>query len=58
MSSTLTSELDLYKAVPGTAEPFRTTDINSNMDKIDAFAVATLAQIAAPTASVIDGGTA
>jgi hypothetical protein len=40
MSSTLTPELDLYKAVPGTAEPFRTTDINSNMDKIDAEAVA------------------
>jgi hypothetical protein len=58
MSSTLTPELDLYKAVPGTAEPFRTTDINSNMDKIDAFAVAVLAQIAAPTASTINGGTA
>jgi len=58
MSSTLTTELDLFKAVPGTAEPFRTTDINSNMDKIDAFAVAVLAQIAAPTASTINGGTA
>lgn len=58
MSSTLTSELDLYKAVPGTAEPFRTTDINANWDKVDAFAVATLALIAAPTASTIDGGTA
>ena len=58
MSSTLTSELDLYKAVPGTAEPFRTTDINANWDKVDAFAVSTLALIAAPTASTIDGGTA
>jgi hypothetical protein len=58
MSSTLTSELDLYKAVPGTAEPFRTTDINANWDKVDAFAIDVLAKIATPTASTINGGTA
>jgi len=58
MSSTLTSELDLYKAVPGTAEPFRTTDINGNWDKVDAFAVSILATIATPTGSTINGGTA
>jgi hypothetical protein len=58
MSSTLTTELDLYKAVPGTAEPFRTTDINGNWDKVDAFAADVLAKIAAPTASIINGGTA
>ncbi len=51
MSSTLTPNLDLYKAIPGTAEPFRTTDINSNWDKVDAFVVQ-------PVGIVLDGGTA
>jgi len=40
MSSTSTTRLGLFKPVPGSAEPFRTSDVNSNMDKIDAEAVA------------------
>lgn len=36
MSSTNTTNLALFKATPGTAEPFRTSDVNSNWDKIDA----------------------
>lgn len=40
MSSTSTSRLALFKAVPGSAEPFRTSDLNSNWDKVDAEAVA------------------
>jgi len=40
MSSTSTSRLGLFKPTPGSAEPFRTSDVNSNMDKIDAEAVA------------------
>ena len=35
MSSTSTPTIALFKPVPGTAEPFRTTDLNSNSDKID-----------------------
>lgn len=40
MASTSTSRLALFKAVPGSAEPFRTSDLNSNWDKVDAEAVA------------------
>jgi len=40
MSSTSTTRLGLFKPTPGSAEPFRTSDVNSNMDKIDAEAVA------------------
>lgn len=36
MASTNTPNLGLYKATPGTDEPFRTTDVNANMDKLDA----------------------
>jgi hypothetical protein len=36
MSSTSTVNLQLFKATPGSLEPFRTSDVNSNMDKIDA----------------------
>jgi len=35
MASTTTTELGLFKAVPGTAEPFRTTDVNGNWDILD-----------------------
>jgi hypothetical protein len=35
MASTTTTELGLFKAIPGTAEQFRTSDINSNWDKVD-----------------------
>jgi hypothetical protein len=70
MSSSLTPRLLLFKPVPGTVEPFRTTDFNGNMDKIDAEAVAADARLddleADVTAAladilaletVIDGGT-
>ena len=35
MASTTTTELGLFKPVPGTAEPFRTTDVNGNWDILD-----------------------
>lgn len=40
MSSSSTTRLALFKPVPGTSEPFRASDFNANMDKIDAEAVA------------------
>ncbi len=40
MASTSTTKLALFKPVPGSSEPFRASDFNSNMDKIDAEAVA------------------
>jgi len=43
MSSELTPELELFKAVPGSGEPFRTSDLNDNADKLDAFAATVLA---------------
>ena len=51
MASTLTTNLDLFKPTPGTNEPFRTTDVNANWEKIDAF-------VAEPTGIVLDGGSA
>ncbi len=36
MSSELTPVVGLFKAVPGTGEPFRTTDLNGNSDLLDA----------------------
>jgi hypothetical protein len=51
MASTLTTNLVLFKATPNTSEAFRVTDVNSNWDKVDAFAVA-------PVGIVLDGGTA
>jgi hypothetical protein len=36
MSSSATPVIALYKPVPGTAEPFRVSDFNGNMDKLDA----------------------
>lgn len=39
MSYTSTTKLGLFKPVPGSSEPFRSTDFNANMDKIDAEAV-------------------
>lgn len=36
MASTLTTVLSLFKPTPGTKEPFRTSDVNSNWDKLDA----------------------
>jgi hypothetical protein len=35
MASTTTTELGLFKPVPGSAEPFRTTDVNGNWDILD-----------------------
>ena len=40
MSSSSTPRLGLFKATAGTGEPFRTADVNSNWDKVDAEAVA------------------
>lgn len=40
MASTSTTYLELFKPTPGTAEPFRASDFNDNMDKIDAEAAA------------------
>ncbi len=45
MSSTSTTRLGLFKPTPGSGEPFRTSDVNSNMDKIDAEAVAVDARL-------------
>lgn len=36
MASTTTPVIGLFKPVPGTAEPFRVADLNTNMDKLDA----------------------
>jgi hypothetical protein len=36
MSSTLTTNLQLFKPTPGTGEKFRPSDVNDNSDKIDA----------------------
>lgn len=37
MSSELTPIAGLFKAIPGTSEPFRTTDLNANWDIVDNF---------------------
>jgi len=39
MASTTTPLIGLFKATPGTNEPFRTADINNNWDILDAFIV-------------------
>ena len=70
MSSSATTRLALFKPVPGTSEPFRASDFNANMDKIDAEAVAADARLDSIEAinttqgnritaieTVIDGGT-
>lgn len=38
MASTTTDRLGLFKATPGTNEPFRVADINDNWDLVDGFA--------------------
>jgi hypothetical protein len=45
MSSSNTTRLALFKPVPGTSEPFRASDFNANMDKIDAEAIAVDARL-------------
>lgn len=40
MASTNTPRLNLFKPTPGTAEPFRVSDVNDNFDKIDLYATA------------------
>jgi len=70
MSSSSTTRLALFKPVPGTSEPFRASDFNANMDKIDAEAVAADSRLDAVEAlnttqnnritaieTTIDGGT-
>jgi hypothetical protein len=39
MASELTPLIGLYKAIPGTNEPFRAADINNNWDILDTFIV-------------------
>lgn len=39
MASTTTPLIGLFKATPGTNEPFRTADINNNWDILDSFIV-------------------
>jgi hypothetical protein len=62
MASTTTTELGLFKPVPGSAEPFRTTDVNENWDLVDeAFTTAELkirVQEVATEGITINGGTA
>jgi hypothetical protein len=62
MASTTTTELGLFKPVPGSAEPFRTTDVNANWDLVDeAFTTAELktrVQEVATEGITINGGTA
>lgn len=36
MASTSTSTIALFKPTAGTSEPFRTSDLNGNSDKVDA----------------------
>jgi hypothetical protein len=62
MASTTTPTIELFKATPGTNEPFRTSDINDNMDLIDAaFSAEGLAPLVQDTLDdglTINGGTA
>ena len=54
MSYTATTKLSLAKAVPGSNQPFETTSINSNWDKVDAEAVAIDVRLDAHDADVVD----
>ena len=47
MASTSTSTIALFKPTPGTSEPFRTSDVNSNSDKVDAAFAADRVRLAA-----------
>jgi hypothetical protein len=62
MAYTTTTKLSLEKAVPGTNQPFETTSINNNWDKVDANATAVANRLTAVEAgtsvTAIDGGTA
>lgn len=59
MSYTQTTELDLDKAVVGSNQPFETTSINANWDKVDAAVVAIKGtSLTASTIIAIDGGDA
>ena len=62
MAYTTTTKLSLEKAVPGTNQPFETTSINNNWDKVDANATAVANRLTAVEAgtsiTTLDGGTA
>lgn len=58
MSYTQTTELDLDKAVPGSNQPFETTSINANWDKVDAAVVAIKGASGGSSIVKIDGGNA
>jgi len=55
MSYTTTTRLALQKAVPGTSQPFETSVINSNWDKVDAEAVAVNTRVAAVETTIAGG---
>jgi hypothetical protein len=57
MSSTSTTRLGLFKPVSGSGEPFRTSDVNSNWDKVDAEAVAADARLDTLELAVGSSGT-
>jgi hypothetical protein len=54
MAYTTTTKLSLEKATPGTNQPFETTSINSNWDKVDANAVSDHNRITAVETIVSD----
>jgi hypothetical protein len=62
MASTSTPILGLFKPVPGTAEPFRSEDINGNWDILDeSFTVVELkpnVQAVVTSGITVNGGTA
>lgn len=58
MSYTTTTELAIQKAVPGSNQPFETTVINSNWDKVDAAVIAIKGASTPSSVVKIDGGTA
>jgi hypothetical protein len=51
MASTSTSTIALFKPTAGTSEPFRTSDLNGNSDKVDAAFAADRVRLTAIEAS-------
>ena len=52
MAYTNTTKLSLEKAVPGTNQPFETTSINNNWDKVDAEAVAVASRLTSDESTI------
>jgi hypothetical protein len=53
MASELTPNIGLFKPIPGTAEPFRSEDINGNWDILDG-SYATIVELQADLAAEFD----